>query len=91
VLQRRWQFKLGLQDGLELPKAPEKVRPEDVTDEFLKQIDAGNADISTLKLYISKICPQIRSQYDRDTFLNGLIEDLYLRCEDIMLEKQNTI
>ena len=90
-VQKRWQFKLNLPDGLELPKPVEKIRQEDVTEAFLKQIDSGNADTSTLKLYIEKVCPLIRNQYDKNTFLNGLIEDLYFKCEDIMVEKQNTI
>jgi hypothetical protein len=29
--------------------------------------------------------------YDRDTFLNGLIEDLYFKCEDMLQEKVNEI
>jgi hypothetical protein len=32
---------LGLPDGLELPKPIEKIKPEDLTDEFFKQIEAG--------------------------------------------------
>jgi len=86
-IQKRWQFKLNLPDGLELPKPFEKVRPEDVTDKFLKQIDGGNCDTATLKLYVSKVCPLVRSAYDKNTFLNGLIEDLYFKCEDIMVDK----
>jgi chemotaxis protein histidine kinase CheA len=74
-----------------LPKAFDKIRPEDVTDEFLKSIDSGSADIATLKLYIQNICPLVRSVYDRDTFLNGLIEDLYFKCEDMIQEKMNDI
>ena len=91
AIQKRWQFKLNLPDGLELPKPVDKLRKEDVTDEFLKSIDAGNADISTIKLYIEKVCPHIRNQYDKNTFLNGLIDDLYHRTEGIMIEKQETI
>jgi hypothetical protein len=91
ALQRRWQFKLGLPDGLELPKPVEKIRPEDVTEAFVKQIDAAGKEPSTLRLYISKVCPQIRNQYSRDTFLNGLIEDLYYRCEDVIVDRKNDI
>ena len=76
---------------MELPKPYDKIRPEDVTEEFLKSIDSGNADIATLKLYISKVCPLVRSAYDRDTFLNGLIEDLYFKCEDMIQDKVNEI
>jgi hypothetical protein len=74
-----------------LPKAFDKIRPEDVTDAFLKSIDSGSADIATLKLYIQNICPLVRSVFDRDTFLNGLIEDLYFKCEDMIQEKLNDI
>jgi len=80
-----------LQDGLELPKPYDKIKPEDVTDEFLKSIDSGNADLATLKLYVSKVCPLVRNVYDRDTFLNGLIEDLYFRCEDLLQDRVNDI
>lgn len=76
---------------MELPKKYEEITPEDVTDDFLKKIDSGNADIATLKLYISKVCPLVRSAFDRDAFLNGLIEELYLKCEDIMKDKQKAI
>lgn len=75
-----------------MPKPVDKIKPEDVTDSFLKSIDTGGSiDKSTLKLYINNVCPLIRNQFDRDTFLNGLIEDLYLKCEDIMIEKKTTI
>jgi len=47
--------------------------------------------MSTLKLYISKVCPLVRSVYDRDAFLNGLIEDLYFKCEDMIQDKVNSI
>ncbi len=61
-LQKRWQFKLGLPDGFELPKPIDKIRPEDVTDQFLKSIDTGGGvEKSTLKLYINNVCPLIRS------------------------------
>ena len=69
----------------------EKIRPEDVTEGFLKSIEAGGTDLATLKIYIQQVCPLIRDQNDRNTFLNGLVEDLYHQCEDIMLDKKNTI
>lgn len=81
---------MGLPDGLELPKPYDKIKPEDVTDSFLKQVD-GNADMATLKLYIQNVCPLVRSVYDKDTFLNGLIEDLYLKCEEMIQDKVNNI
>lgn len=62
-----------------------------MTDKFLKSIEAGTSDLATLKVYIEQVCPLIRDQNDRNTFLNGLVEELYLKCEDIMIAKKNTI
>ena len=76
---------------MELPKPVDKIRQEDLTDNFIKSIDAGGKDPATIRLYLGKVCPQIRNQYDRDTFLNGLIEDLYYKCEDQMIDKKNNI
>ena len=42
---------------MELPKEPEKITAEDVTDTFLASIDSGGGDLATLKLYIQKVCP----------------------------------
>lgn len=51
IIQKEWQEKLGLGD-MELPKPAHKIRPEDVTEEFLKSIEAGTSDLATLKIYI---------------------------------------
>ena len=92
VRQRKWQTKLSLPDGFELPKPVEKIKPEDLTDEFLKSIDTGGAtDLATLRLYLQNVCPLVRSANDRDTFLNELIEDFYFHCEDILKGKQDDI
>ena len=91
AIQKEWQRKLGLQDGLELPKPVEKIKAEDLDDDFYKSVDANGADLATLKLYISKVCPNIRNAYDKNIFLNGLIEDLYQQAEDTMIDKQENI
>jgi hypothetical protein len=31
-LQKRWSFKLGIPEGLELPKPYDKIKPEDITE-----------------------------------------------------------
>ena len=72
---------------MELPKEPEKITAEDVTDTFLASIDSGGGDLATLKLYIQKVCPQISNAYDKNTFLNNLVEELYFKCEDELNEK----
>lgn len=57
----------------------------------MKSIDGGNVDVSTIRLYLEKVCPNIRTTYDRNVFLNDLIQDLYFRCEDIMIDKMKGI
>jgi hypothetical protein len=32
LLQKRWSFKLGIPEGLELPKPYDKIKPEDITE-----------------------------------------------------------
>jgi|TARA_B110000305_G_C19230933_1_gene535176 hypothetical protein len=65
----------------------DRLREADINDAFLKQIDPKRGHWAGLKLYFRKACPLIKNQYDRETFLNGLIEDLYFNCEDIILDK----
>jgi hypothetical protein len=48
---------LGLPEGLELPKKIENITKADLNDKFLKSIDGGNADVSTIRLYMEKVCP----------------------------------
>ena len=91
AVQKYWANKLGLPEGLELGKPYDQVTPEDITEQFMKKIEANNADIASIKIYLQKTCPQVRNQFDRNTFLNGLIEDLYFKCEDIMIDKQENI
>jgi len=67
------------------------VQPEDLTDDFLRKIDGGTGDLAALKLYLQRVCPRVRSQYDKNTFLDGLIEDLYLNCWDKLTAKMKSI
>jgi len=92
-IQKHWQIRLNLPEGLELPDGVsyDKVMPEDITDDFLRKIDGGTGDLASLKLYIQKVCPKVRSQYDKNTFLDGLIEDLYLNCWDKLTAKMKGI
>ena len=79
-------MKLNLPDGFELPNnaAIEKITPEDITEEFLKacvESSGSNCDLATMKLYLQNVCPLVKSQYNREIFLNNLIEEFYLKCE----------
>jgi len=40
-------------------------------------MDSANTDLATLKIYLTNVCPLVRGQYDRNIFLNRLIEDMY--------------
>lgn len=88
-IKEKWEKKLNCPD-LELPKDYRKIRPEDLTDEFLKTEQNG-PDKATMKLLLSKICPLIRDIGDRNVFLNGLIEDLYYECENKLKSMHNGI
>lgn len=48
-------------------------------------------ELSTLQLYLRKVCPKIRDANDKNVYLNELIEELYFQCENVMLDKQKTI
>jgi hypothetical protein len=78
---------LGCGD-VELAKDYKKIRLEDLNDDLLKN---ETVDKATMKLYITKICPLIRDIGDRNVFLNGLIEDLYYECEDLLKSMQDGI
>lgn len=90
-IQKRWQFKLGLPDGMEIPNI-EKISEEHVKDvEFLKGIAETGVEISTLELYLRKVCPKIRDPNDKNVFLNELIEELYYKVEDAIAGKKKNI
>ena len=62
-LQKHWQEKLGMNDVPEFPKPIDKITVDDLNEKFLKQLageGTGN-DISSLKLYMQRVCPQIRA------------------------------
>jgi len=52
AIQRRWKFKLGLDDGFEVPFQLDKVHPDDIKDKDLRNADLGGKPLTTVKLYI---------------------------------------
>lgn len=91
IIERRWKFKLGLDEGFELPMPIDTIDPAKVDEKFLKKLDLQGTSISTMKLYIQEVAPQGREEYSKHHFLNKLIEDFYLQCEAQLEDKQNTI
>ncbi len=71
VVEKRWRFKLGLDDGFELPIPIESIDPAKVDEKFLKKMDlGGQIALSTLKLYIENVHPNKNEEHSKHAFLN---------------------
>ena len=84
AIQQRWKFKLGLDDGFELPEKVniKKKPPHEITDEDLAEVDFGNGvTIATVRLYIEKVSPFNHEAYSKNVFLDRCIEELYMEIE----------
>ena len=89
AIERRWQVKLGLDEGFELPEKcniktrhPDTIRDDELVGEGLE----NGVSIATMRIYIGKVSPFNHSAYGKNVFLNKCIEELYLTCEN----KKNT-
>lgn len=80
AIQRRWKFKLGLDEGFELPFPIEKVHPDDVTNKMLGQSDAG-VPVSTCRMYLDNVSPFRAEEFSKNAFINDCIEELYVTME----------
>lgn len=79
AVQKRWRFKLGLDEGFELPFPIDKVHPDDIDYKKLeKDLDGQKVPIQTVKTYIDNISPFKLLAGSKDQYLNGCIEDFYL-------------
>ena len=91
-MQKHWQEKLRLPEGFELPKPIETIRKEDLTEEFIKSIDTGSqTDLATMRLYLENVCPLVKSQYNRDVFLNGEIMRFRIKVDEMLHGKMSQI
>ncbi len=52
AIQKRWRFKLGLDDGFELPFAIDKVHPEDIDYKKLEADIGSTVPVSTIKMFV---------------------------------------
>lgn len=52
VIEKRWKFKLGLDDNFELPIPIEQIDVNKVDEKFLKKLDMPGISLATIKLYI---------------------------------------
>ncbi len=94
AIQQRWKYKLGLDDGFELPERAniKKKHPKDITDEDLAEVELGpGVTLATVRLYINKVSPFNHEAYNKNVFLDGCIEELYLECEGKKMKKHGDV
>ena len=92
AIQKRWRFKLGLDDGFELPFPIEKVHPDDIDKKMLSTVDAGaGIPMSTIRMYIEHVSPFRFEEHSKNAYLNECIEELYLDLEFRIQGKIDTI
>ena len=92
AIESRWKFKLGLDDGFELPDKVKKKHPSEVTDKDLKEIELpSKVKDSTVRLYIEKVSPFNNGAYSKNVYLDQCIEDLYVAIEGKKLKKHDEI
>eukprot|EP00353_Schmidingerella_taraikaensis_P001048 CAMPEP_0185596582 /NCGR_PEP_ID=MMETSP0434-20130131/80836_1 /TAXON_ID=626734 ORGANISM="Favella taraikaensis, Strain Fe Narragansett Bay" /NCGR_SAMPLE_ID=MMETSP0434 /ASSEMBLY_ACC=CAM_ASM_000379 /LENGTH=438 /DNA_ID=CAMNT_0028225103 /DNA_START=2099 /DNA_END=3415 /DNA_ORIENTATION=- len=85
---------LALDDGFELPERAniKKKHPNDISDEDLAECELGpGTTLATVRLYIDKVSPYNNEAYNKNVFLDRLIEDLYISCEAKKMKKHSDI
>jgi hypothetical protein len=60
AIQKRWQFKLGIDESIEFPAHMLKMHPDQVPDKDLQALVGDNGiPLATARLYLEKISPVI--------------------------------
>ena len=57
VVEKRWRFKLGLDEGFELPVPIEQIDPSKVDEKFLQKLDITGVPLSAIKQFIEMVSP----------------------------------
>ena len=72
AIRRRWQFKLGIEEGFELPENIniEKTHPNYILDADLKNSEQPGVSLATMRMYIEKTSPFMIEGYDKNMFLD---------------------
>ena len=82
AISRRWKFKLGLDDGFEIPQEEQKKHPSEMDyEKIAKEVGQQGVTAATIKLYVEKTTPAIIQAGTKDTFLNLCIEELANQIE----------
>ena len=56
-MEKRWKFKLGLDDAFELPIPIEQIDVTKVDEKFLKKLDLPGIELASIKMYIEMVSP----------------------------------
>jgi hypothetical protein len=57
AIQRRWRFKLGLDEGFELPFPIDKVHPDDIDYKKLEADMGTSVPLATIKMFVEQVSP----------------------------------
>lgn len=90
ILEKRWKFKLCLDDNFELPIPIETIDPAKVDEKFLIKMDIPGVELASIKMFIEQ-CSPLGEDFSKHTYLNKCVEDFFLECEGKIEDKQNTI
>ena len=92
AIQKRWQFKLGLDDAYEPPFALDKYHPADPRmEKELRTCDLGGVPLATVKLYIEKCSPYNLDAFSKNVYLDRCIEELIIECENDRMDKKHQV
>ena len=92
AIQKRWQFKLGLDEAYEPPFPLDKYHPADPRmEKALKESDLGGVPVATVKMYIEKVSPYNLDAFSKNVYLDRCIEELILECEAGRQGQKNSI
>ena len=93
AIQKRWKFKLGLDDGFELPETIDlnKTHPKYIQDSDFDNQDQAGVNIATMRLFIEKVSPFNIEGHDKNVFLDRCIIDLYKECEAVRVKRFDDI
>ena len=70
----------------------EELDPAKIDEAFIKKLDLGaSVNVATIKLFVEHVCPEKTEEFSKHRFLNKLVEDFYIECEEAIKDKQSDI
>lgn len=65
MVEKRWKFKLGLDEHFELPIPIEQIDVSKVDEKFLKKLDMPGIELATIKMYIEMVSPNRTEEFSK--------------------------